>query len=271
MTNAIHRRFEAGRDAVRWSPDRYDRYRVPTPQSIVETALRITRERPRLVVDVGAGTGLSTRCWAPVADDVIGIEPSDAMRAEAVKRTSLPNVHFQQGLGHSTGLADACVDIVSCSSALHWMNPEFFPAEVLRILRVGGVLCAFWHRYPHAIDAWVVSRAYQAFQSEVNRFTVSHSSALRSWAWPEATKTFRANAGFRYVEELAFHVEKSWTFETFIGWVNTIGALNAPLDVDSAADPRPALLAELMRTVEPYFAGNPLIFHLTYPTLIAVR
>jgi predicted RNA methylase len=43
--------------------------------------------RPKLVVDLGAGTGLSTRVWATEADSVVGVEPNDAMRCVAERAT----------------------------------------------------------------------------------------------------------------------------------------------------------------------------------------
>ena len=39
--------------------------------------------RPRLVVDLGSGTGLSTRVWADRADEVVGVEASPEMREQA--------------------------------------------------------------------------------------------------------------------------------------------------------------------------------------------
>src|SRR5690606_15398774 len=100
-------------------------------------------ERPALVVDVGSGTGLSTRLWAGRADQVIGIEPGDDMRRQAEAQTAAPSVRYQPGYSTATGLPDACADIVTVSQALHWMEPEPTFAEMARILRPGGVFAAF--------------------------------------------------------------------------------------------------------------------------------
>ena len=55
--------------------DVYDAYR-PTPAVALLDILQLVAEveRPRLVVDLGAGTGLSTRVWAERADEVVGVE-----------------------------------------------------------------------------------------------------------------------------------------------------------------------------------------------------
>jgi SAM-dependent methyltransferase len=43
----------------------------------------IRQKKPKVVVDLGSGTGISTRIWYGIADLVIGVEPNDDMRAES--------------------------------------------------------------------------------------------------------------------------------------------------------------------------------------------
>ena len=98
---------------------------------------------PRLVVDLGSGTGLSTRYWADKAEQVIGIEPSEDMRRQAEARTAVPNISYLHGFSYATGLGNTCAQIVTCSQALHWMEPQPTNEEVRRILHPGGVFAAF--------------------------------------------------------------------------------------------------------------------------------
>jgi predicted O-methyltransferase YrrM len=46
----------------------------------------IDTPHPRLVVDLGSGTGLSTVLWGERAERVIGIEPNADMRNEAARK-----------------------------------------------------------------------------------------------------------------------------------------------------------------------------------------
>ena len=91
-----------------------------------------------MVVDLGCGTGLSSRWAAGWADRVIGIEPNDDMRAVAIARGT-PDVEYRAGVSHATGLADDSADVVVAVQAMHWMEPTSTHAEVARILRPGGV------------------------------------------------------------------------------------------------------------------------------------
>jgi ubiquinone/menaquinone biosynthesis C-methylase UbiE len=102
--------------------------------------------RPRLVVDLGAGTGLSTRPWAAYAGRVIGIEPNPDMRRQAEEHPGAPaNVSYRDDLSHDAGLNDDSADVVTCHQSLHWMEPEPTFAEVARVLRPGGASAAYKH------------------------------------------------------------------------------------------------------------------------------
>src|SRR5437867_24681 len=69
---------------------RYDRFRPRTPRALVDLLCRYALAgRPALVVDLGCGTGLSTRVWSDVAERVVGVEPNGAMLA-AVERLLRP-------------------------------------------------------------------------------------------------------------------------------------------------------------------------------------
>ena len=57
-------------------------------------------ERPALVVDLGSGTGLSTRFWAEHADAVVGVEPTPEMREVAVAATDGPDVSYRAASAH---------------------------------------------------------------------------------------------------------------------------------------------------------------------------
>jgi predicted TPR repeat methyltransferase len=73
----------------------YDRYRPRPPAALLELLPALAGiDRPRMVVDLGSGTGLSTRFWADAADEVVGVELNDAMREFAEEATEAPNVRY---------------------------------------------------------------------------------------------------------------------------------------------------------------------------------
>src|SRR5689334_12572659 len=89
--------------------DLYDRHRATPPAALASLITQLSGiDRPRLVVDLGSGTGLSTRYWADKAERVVGIEPTPDMRRQAKAATKASNIAYREGFSHHTGLADAC-------------------------------------------------------------------------------------------------------------------------------------------------------------------
>ncbi|HZW04011.1 MAG TPA: class I SAM-dependent methyltransferase, partial [Anaerolineaceae bacterium] len=134
--------------------DFYDAYRPSPPAALPGLLTRLARvDVPTRVVDLGAGTGLSTFLWAGQAQAVTGVEPNSDMLAVARQKTgATPSITFQPGSGSATGLPDGCADIVTCAQAFHWMEPEGTLAEIARILRPGGVFAAYDYLWPPTFD-----------------------------------------------------------------------------------------------------------------------
>src|SRR5262245_5606647 len=131
-----------------------------------------TAGRPR-VVDLGSGTGLSTRWCAAWADSVIGVEPSDDMRerAEAAGDARVEDdrgrVRYVRGWSHDTGLPEGEADLVVAVQALHWMDPAPTFAEVARLLRPGGVFAALDCDWPPSVGSVAAEDAWQRCRGTV--------------------------------------------------------------------------------------------------------
>lgn len=94
-------------------------------------------------VDVGSGTGISTMAIAPLADTVVGVEPSQAMRELAMPAD---NVSYRIGSAEQLPVEDASCDLISVGSALHWFDQERFLAEASRVAKPEAwlVICDHW-------------------------------------------------------------------------------------------------------------------------------
>ena len=185
----------------------YDRFRPRPPAVLFETLLQLARtERPALVVDLGAGTGLSTRPWAPLAERVVGVEPNASMRDTAEGLTPEPNVEFRHGFSHDTRLEDGCADLVTCSQSLHWMEPAPTFAEAARILRRGGVFAAYDYDIFPTVD-WELDQAlfeYGERRGELRRRLEVTVGADR-WSKDGHLDRMRARGVFRFCRELVLH------------------------------------------------------------------
>ncbi|MGH3081057.1 MAG: class I SAM-dependent methyltransferase, partial [Gaiellaceae bacterium] len=132
--------------------DHYDAFRPSPPPILLEALSRYAETpKPARVVDLGSGTGLSTRAWGDRAGEVIGVEPNPEMRKVAERRTEQPNVRYVEAFASDTGLEAASADVVTCSQSFHWMERGPVLAEAARILREGCVFAAYDYDFPALI------------------------------------------------------------------------------------------------------------------------
>lgn len=203
--------------------------RPSPPIALLKLLCRLARvERPRLVVDVGSGTGLSTRAWADGADKVVGVEPNAEMRAAAEADTLFPNVRYVDGYSGVTGLDESGADIVTYSQSLHWMDPQPTFAEAARILRPGGVFAAYDYELPPAVD-WEVDAAFEYFLLRLGKFRRERLSI------PPAEKAghvprMRESGLFRYVRELGVSGDDAASAERVVGLALSLGPVGRLLE-----------------------------------------
>ena len=246
----------------------YDRFRPRPPQALLDVLCRYARtDRPRLVVDLGCGTGLSTRAWSSTAARVIGIEPNAAMLAAA---EPAPGVEYREAFAAETGLDDGGADIVTCSQSLHWMEPEPTFAEAARILRPGGVFAAYDYDWPPVVDPELDDAflAYQRRRRDVRRARKIQRGADR-WAKEQHLSRMRASGRFRYCREVLLHSIEEGDTERLVGFAGSFGL---PFEGVPDEQLERALRVDELEAVARRVLGDRTVpFHFGYRVRIGVR
>lgn len=186
----------------------YDRSRPTPPEALGLLLTQLTPTPfPDLIVDLGCGSGLSSRYWADKAVQVIGVDPTPDMLAQARAQTRDPNVSYVPGFGHDTGLPAGCADIVTCSQSFHWMEPGPTLAEVARLLRPGGVFAAYDHDSFPILPNWEADAAYQAFWRRAKALDEAHRVTASVPRWPKDRHlaNIQASGSFRFSREFWLH------------------------------------------------------------------
>ncbi len=214
-----------------WSggAESYDAFRPSSPPVIMDILTQLAHiRRPQLVVDIGSGTGLSTLMWTERAERIIGIEPNADMRHQAeiqMSQQHVNNVVYQNGVSTQTVLPSECADIVTCSQALHWMEPEPTFAEIARILRPGGVFAAYDYDLPLTID-WEVERSEKEVMNCLRTLRTERGidANVKSWSKDKHLERMQASNLFRYIKEVTLHNIEYGNADRLIGLVISWGS-----------------------------------------------
>jgi len=205
--------------------DLYDRSRPAPPQELLDVLTVVTQvERPGLVIDLGAGTGLSTRAWAQRSEQVIGVEANPHMRERARRATAEPNVDYVQAYAAETGLGEGAADLVTCSQAFHWMEPEPVLAEAARLLRPGGVFAAYDYDVPPVIhpDVDVAFVAHFAARRAARK-RLDLDAGAETWPKESHLQRIRESGRFRFAREIVCHGFDEADGARIIGLAESLG------------------------------------------------
>lgn len=150
------RRFESGSTVERFNDraEDYAKYRPSYPLAAIDAILEGLGDPGALcVVDVGAGTGISSRLLTARGANVIAVEPNAEMRAAALAG----GTEARDGTAQALPLASGSADAVTCFQAFHWFAVPATLVEFARVLRSRGRLAIVWNERDDEDD---FTRAY---------------------------------------------------------------------------------------------------------------
>ncbi|GAB6021724.1 hypothetical protein CHUAL_004302 [Chamberlinius hualienensis] len=129
----------------------YSKFRPKTPIAVASSIIKylgqeITPPFHR-ALDVGCGSGQSTRILGSYFKEIIGTDVSEAQINEASKDAP-PNISYKVGPAEAIPLENSSVQLITGSQCHHWLNLPVFYKEVNRVLVPNGVICFYFYSLP---------------------------------------------------------------------------------------------------------------------------
>ena len=253
--------------------DQYDAVRPRPPGDLITVITQWSGRAWPDVVDLGAGTGLSSVAWAGRARQVTAVEPAGDMRRRAERRIgdaragSGTRFTVLDATAEATGLPGGCADVVTASQAMHWFDPDRALPEIARLLCPGGVLAAYDCDWPPCTD-WETGAAWARVAQRVDA-----EQARRGLAPAHRGKNhlgrIRASGLFRHCAEIAVHGREQGDAGRLVALA--LSAINPAADFLADGCTEDDLGITALREVAQRRLGQPRTWWWTYRVRLAVR
>lgn len=140
----------------------YAKFRPGYPPEVIELLRSECGLTPdATVADVGSGTGILSELLLKNGNEVLGVEPNNAMReaAEHLLRNH-PRFRSVGGSAEATTLPDQSVELITAGQAFHWFDGAAARLEFSRILKPQGYVALIWN--DRRLDSTPFLRGYEA-------------------------------------------------------------------------------------------------------------
>jgi hypothetical protein len=240
---------QAGLSFGRRSED-YKKFRLSYPDDLIERILAaMPTDRRDQAIDLGAGTGHTTKPLLPHFRNVMAIEP-DAAMAERIDRADNLEVLVARGEDAEVSLQ---ADLVTCGTAFYWMDGPLVLDRIAGWLQPDGLAAIYRYALPDAPPG-----PQQILLREMaDHWDQFRNDRLRDEQY--TTRTVAGSAAFGASSVVSVPNRHRMTAEAFVGFFGSTSYVGAYLR--TLSDPE-AYLATLTEEVAAAEGGE---FEIDFP------
>ncbi len=191
----------------------YASFRPDYPPALFDWLAANSPARQR-ALDIGCGNGQASQALASRFEQVLACDSSYAQLSQIRQPHAL---QLFAANARNLPLTANCLDLAIVAQALHWFADQTFFTEVRRVLRPGGLFCAWCY------GLMQISPAIDVLIKEL------HSDLLNDY-WPTGRASVDAGYSditpdFPRIKVPDFAIELHWGFAHLIGYLRTWSAV----------------------------------------------
>ena len=207
----------------------YGKFRAGFPEAFFDRLSTFGIGLPgQRVLDLGTGAGTVARGLALRGCRVIGLDPSEALIAEAKRldREAGIAIEYKIAKAEDTGLSGGSFDVITAGQCWHWFDRPRAAQAACRLLRENGVLVIAhfdWLPLP--------GNMVEITERLIERYNPQWALGGGSGLHPACLKDV-AIAGFEDIETFSFDTDASYSHEAWRGRIRASAGVAAALQAE---------------------------------------
>ena len=134
----------------------YSKYRPTYPQQVSDKIFNFTEQHgvdTKMALDLACGAGQSTFVLSSHYQRTVGVDISKAQLERAQEKTIIlgkrrDEIEFIHASAGQLPFPDASIDLLTCATAWHWLDPNTVFTEIDRVLKSPGALAVYGYVIP---------------------------------------------------------------------------------------------------------------------------
>jgi ubiquinone/menaquinone biosynthesis C-methylase UbiE len=195
----------------------YDDYRPGVPQNVIDTVMGAVNV-PVTLLDLGCGTGRITEQFAPLFDEIVGVEPDTEMAKFARQRLQPYNARIIRSHAEDAHFPDdwqASLTIIC--RAFHWMDRRVVLSRLESVVASDGVIAILAdHSFWEMDEPWtnVVREVLQEYLGAERRTVKGTFKDLKD---PFGVAV--AASSFKEMQSYEIPLVRTWSIDQIIGYL----------------------------------------------------
>lgn len=229
----------------------YDQARRGYPDEVFKYIESLTKNINPTILDIGCGTGISTRQLKENSFEVIGAD-KDTVMVEVAKKRS-PEISYLVATADKLPFESEQFDMVTAFTAFHWFNNEESLREIKRVLKPGGIFFAALKVSDETDNGYCA--IYKKYAGDNFDSTKHHFN-----------KEFLIKSGFSDIEERFFYVDEKYAVDELLVLNKSLSFWNLVPE-----NKKPEMLKELKDFYEKELVDGLFVIHRKISTVVAFK